>query len=134
MFLWRIASHLLPTKDNLDKFLHFEDRYCPLCELEQESIIHLFLHCTVAKALWFGSSRGIKSESLPICHGANLVSYILNPLVLFLSNIEDTGEIFFIWGFNSGWDLKVVESSCFRKKGSSIEDLLRILSTSFMEH
>jgi hypothetical protein len=88
MFLWRIASHLLPTKDNLDKFLHFEDRYCPLCELEQESIIHLFLHCTVAKALWFGSSRGIKSESLPICHGANLVSYILNPLVLFLSNIE----------------------------------------------
>lgn len=88
MFLWRIASHLLPTKDNLDKFLHFEDRYCPLCELEQESIIHLFLHCTVAKALWFGSNQGIKSEYLPICHGANLVSYILNPLVLFLSNIE----------------------------------------------
>ena len=38
MLLWRIASNLLPTKDNLDKFLNSEDQCCSLCESDQESI------------------------------------------------------------------------------------------------
>jgi hypothetical protein len=38
MLLWRIASNLLPTKDNLDKFLNSKDQCCSLCELDQESI------------------------------------------------------------------------------------------------
>ena len=79
MFLWRISSNLLLTKDNLDRFIDAEDQLCPLCKIEQESIVHIFLHCPVAKALWFGSCRGIKSTSLPINSGTQLTRYILNP-------------------------------------------------------
>jgi hypothetical protein len=50
MFLWRISSNLLPTKDNLDRFIDAEDQLCPLCEIEKESIIHIFLHYPVAKS------------------------------------------------------------------------------------
>uniref|UniRef100_A0A2N9HCG5 protein-disulfide reductase n=1 Tax=Fagus sylvatica TaxID=28930 RepID=A0A2N9HCG5_FAGSY len=102
MFLWRISSNLLPTKDNLDRFIDAEDQLCPLCEIEQESIVHIFLHCPVAKALWFGSCWGIRSTSLPINSGAQ--AYKLRNQIV------------------------------FEKKGPSFEELLRILSTSLLEH
>ena len=130
MFLWRISSNLLPTKDNLDRFNNAEDQLCPLCEIEQESIVHIFLHCLVAKALWFGSCWGIRLTSLPINSGAQLTRYILNPSTFFLSDLEKRKR-FSLFGalmLDNIWKLR--NQISFDKKGPSFEELLRILSTS----
>ena len=42
MLLWRIASNVLPTKDNLAKKLGITDTDCPLCNEANEIVTHLF--------------------------------------------------------------------------------------------
>ena len=58
MLIWRIAAEFLLTKDNLARDFEIRDALCPLCKLEIESSIHLFVLCLVAKAIWFNSQQG----------------------------------------------------------------------------
>jgi hypothetical protein len=51
MLLWRIASNVLPTKDNLAKRLGSIDTDCPLCNEAKETITHLFFECTVTRLI-----------------------------------------------------------------------------------
>ena len=129
-----ISSNLLPTKDNLDRLIDAEDQLCPLCEIEKESIVYIFLHCLVAKALWFGSCWGIRLTSLPINSGAQLTRYILNRPTFFLSDLEERKR-FSLFGallLNNIWKLR--NQIVFERKDPSSEALLRILSTSLLEH
>jgi hypothetical protein len=54
MFVRRIASNMLPTKQNVASRLGEMETSCPLCHEDEESSIHLFCHCPVARAFWFG--------------------------------------------------------------------------------
>jgi hypothetical protein len=40
MLLWRIASDILPTRENLSKFNNEMDIVCPLCGYEKETTLH----------------------------------------------------------------------------------------------
>ena len=55
MMIWRIAAGCLPTKDKLSRLVDIGDVYCPLCRLEIESSLHLFVLCPVAKVVLFSS-------------------------------------------------------------------------------
>ena len=44
MFIWRLASNVLPTKNRMRDLISDYDDLCPLCGKESESSLHLFLY------------------------------------------------------------------------------------------
>ena len=79
IFLWRIGSNSLPTKLNIAKRLRSGDTLCPCCNLEEESIIHLFFKCHAAKAFWYANSWGIHSDNLPVHSCSNIIKLLVDP-------------------------------------------------------
>lgn len=56
LFLWQLASNVLPTKKVLASMLGRGDILCGLCGQKEEELLHLFKYCSVSKALGFASS------------------------------------------------------------------------------
>ena len=79
MLLWRIGSNILPINKNFVLRVGSGDPTCPLCHLEEESIVHLFFHYPIARAIWFGKNLGIISYSLHITTCSNIVNMVINP-------------------------------------------------------
>uniref|UniRef100_A0A803NVI6 Autophagy-related protein n=1 Tax=Cannabis sativa TaxID=3483 RepID=A0A803NVI6_CANSA len=75
IFLWRILSEALPTKSRL---IFLQDKTCSLCDLEEESTVHLFWKCSFAKAIWFGSRLALKIDGIPIDNVSNTLVYLIN--------------------------------------------------------
>ena len=70
------SVNTLPTKDNMPKRVEHIDPTCILCSQEEESCCHLFLHCPVAKAIWYASCWEFKLDwhNITTCRGiANIV-------------------------------------------------------------
>lgn len=51
IFLWLLSKNKTLTRDNVAKRKHVEDKTCLFCS-ENESVVHLFFECVVAKRLW----------------------------------------------------------------------------------
>ena len=79
MLLWRIASNVLPTKDNLAKKLGITDTDCPLCNEANETVTHLFFECLVARLIWFGSCWSIRSDTFKVANCVDIVKLVLDP-------------------------------------------------------
>ena len=56
ILVWRIALGILPTKLNYAQKLDFGDTKHSLCLNEKETLDHLFFKCSIARAVWFGST------------------------------------------------------------------------------
>ncbi|KAK4596312.1 hypothetical protein RGQ29_014375 [Quercus rubra] len=57
MFFSRVAADVLPFKQKLFECPEARARevyYCPLCEIAEDSVLHLFQCCPYAKGLWYG--------------------------------------------------------------------------------
>jgi hypothetical protein len=76
--LWRIAVGVLPTGDSLIRFLPNLEISCPFCNVCDESVIHLFWECSLARAIWFGLSGICTDHFQPVC-GVDLVEVIVFP-------------------------------------------------------
>ncbi|KAM6599952.1 hypothetical protein CsatA_019561 [Cannabis sativa] len=55
-FLWRSLSETLPTKVQLVSRHVPLDLRCPMCNFEDESIVHLLIECSFAQSCWHRSS------------------------------------------------------------------------------
>jgi hypothetical protein len=51
-FFWRACNNMLPTKENLMKKGVVSEPWCPICEREPESVIHVLRECSAAKDIW----------------------------------------------------------------------------------
>ncbi|XP_050246478.1 serine/threonine-protein kinase ZRK3-like isoform X5 [Quercus robur] len=79
MLLWKIANDILPTEARMKPTCKMETTCCPLCETEEETCLHLFKNCSVAKAVWFSSSWGFFIESLNANNSFDLIKSIVSP-------------------------------------------------------
>jgi hypothetical protein len=50
-FLWLFSQNQILTRDNLGKRKHLENKKCMFCD-EDESVMHLFFNCMVARQMW----------------------------------------------------------------------------------
>jgi hypothetical protein len=60
-FTWKILNHALPVKVELNRRGVHCNRDCLMCNNAIETQDHLFLHCELARAVWFGAG-------IPILH------------------------------------------------------------------
>jgi hypothetical protein len=79
VFMWRLGSNTLPTKQLLFHKTGFGDPMCPLCGSNKESYQHLFLKCSVIRPIWFGLNWGLHPDSLPIDSSLDLLNLVINP-------------------------------------------------------
>ncbi|KAK9988528.1 hypothetical protein SO802_028767 [Lithocarpus litseifolius] len=78
MHLWRIAANVLPTKDAISQFANVEVE-CPLCNLSDESSLHIFALCPIAKSLWFRSQWGVKTDLLGLSSIQDFINFLFSP-------------------------------------------------------
>ena len=80
MLLWRIGSNSLPTKERITRaeevfhLIPFE-----LCRQENETSQHIFFKCPVARAIWYSSCWGFKSEEHQIMNCEDIIKITLTP-------------------------------------------------------
>ncbi|KAM6595903.1 hypothetical protein CsatA_006427 [Cannabis sativa] len=63
---WQMERDAFQTRGKLAGFMEINNDNCPLCGEVKETIFHLFWQCTIAKAIWFNSSLGIRVDRLSI--------------------------------------------------------------------
>lgn len=81
MHMWQIASNLLPTKDQINRFAINSDLKCPLCNFEIETALHLFTQCHFARAIWYGNGRqwNFILDCLQLHSVSEFIEVILDP-------------------------------------------------------
>nr|XP_023924871.1 non-functional pseudokinase ZED1-like [Quercus suber] len=79
MLLWKIANDILLTEAQMKQKCEIETTCCPLCDIENETCLHLFKNCSVVKAAWFSSNWGFCIESLNVNNSFDLIKNIVVP-------------------------------------------------------
>ncbi|KAF4375525.1 hypothetical protein F8388_024184 [Cannabis sativa] len=72
LFLWRMCSGALPTRDKIGSM---ENVKCVICEDSIESPIHVFFECHLAKTLWFGAPLPVRID---LIQGEDVKTRIMN--------------------------------------------------------
>jgi len=63
--VWRVLSGKLPTRDNLiRRQIILPSALCPLCNIEEEIVQHVFFKCSVAQKVWDKCDTWIGIESV----------------------------------------------------------------------
>jgi ribonuclease HI len=80
IFIWKIASNMLPTKERLCQIsIPILDSSCPLCKLATDSLQRLFFECFFARVVWRHSFWPLDSIALHFDFMSDWVSSIISP-------------------------------------------------------
>lgn len=52
MFSWNVVNKNFPAKENLRKKKTLEEAKCPICQQEEEFVIHMIWNCPAAVDVW----------------------------------------------------------------------------------
>ena len=63
-FIWKLLHDSLPVFQKLRCRGIAASNVCLMCNEEEETVNHLFLQCPFARAIWHGSSLGIRTSFL----------------------------------------------------------------------
>lgn len=63
LFLWRVLSNMLPTKEALNIRILMDNLSCGVCGEGTESLLHLFNNCNGFRALTFACCWGGKPDA-----------------------------------------------------------------------
>lgn len=55
--MWRVCHDILPTRLNLVRRKVTEESWCPVCEGEEESLIHALWECPATTYVWGEMAR-----------------------------------------------------------------------------
>lgn len=76
-FTWRACKDILPTKENLVKRKVLVDNCCEKCQVEAESLGHLFRKCPRANEIWSLSNLFHESNGLSFSSFIDMMWYVV---------------------------------------------------------
>ncbi|GKB49550.1 RNA-directed DNA polymerase, eukaryota, reverse transcriptase zinc-binding domain protein [Tanacetum coccineum] len=106
IFIWRLMLNKLPSRVNLDRRgIDVNSILCPICQMDIETINHIFFSCDMALDLWAKLARWWDLD-IPIC--ANIfewldwigTSQLLNKVKDYLEGVGGT-LMWSIWSFRN---------------------------------
>nr|XP_048325739.1 uncharacterized protein LOC125421294 [Ziziphus jujuba var. spinosa] len=80
MFLWRVLSNVIPTRDLIFTRIGKGDRNCVWCEDKEETLLHIFKDCHFIRRLAFASNWGCRLENWNVSNTKELVEMCINPI------------------------------------------------------
>lgn len=83
-FAWLLAKDRLPTRKNLHMKMIVPSPTCEICNLEEETASHLFLHCPFAASFWASLRLSPGINDIKNMSDINPVDYPGGTLPLFL--------------------------------------------------
>lgn len=93
-FVWKLLHDILPTFFNLNHRGISVATNCPLCNENEETMTHLFLICSFARACWHGSTLAIHSSNYSNTSIQQWLTLIINK-----HNIKDLVSIDYLQSF-----------------------------------
>jgi hypothetical protein len=64
LFLWRALHDLLPTRVNLAKKGVLQDTLCPICAMEEETVMYIIWSCPASADVWGVGPRHLQKIGL----------------------------------------------------------------------
>jgi ribonuclease HI len=134
MLLWRIGLNILPTKSSIALFASNFDTNCPLCSIHVETPLHLFWQCPLARALWFNSVWGIRTDLIHLDNILQLIEMLLSPLPSLLLNNGEVDKLLLCGAIIMDLIWKARNSMVHENILVNIDNLLVILKYREAEH
>ncbi|KAB1219818.1 hypothetical protein CJ030_MR3G009460 [Morella rubra] len=99
LLIWKVAWDILPCRSNLNRTLDLgvSNASCVFCELEEESLVHLFFYCPQAVLSWRESPWGLQTNRIVDWSIREWVAALLDPTAS-LSLPADQAELLIRYG------------------------------------
>ena len=63
-FLWKACHEILPTRKNLCNRKIIDNPRCPICDLEEETTLHILWECPSARVVWSVGSMKLQKSTI----------------------------------------------------------------------
>uniref|UniRef100_A0A803P0S6 Reverse transcriptase domain-containing protein n=1 Tax=Cannabis sativa TaxID=3483 RepID=A0A803P0S6_CANSA len=77
LFLWKMKKNILPCGDRL-RSVFGNSSVCVFCKGNNDSLSHLFFHCSLARACWFASPYALRNDLLCFGSDSEIVPWIFS--------------------------------------------------------
>jgi hypothetical protein len=133
-FIWRVIQNAIPVKTALAKRSIPCNTLCPRCFQKEETIDHVFMHCTHAAKTWCGSKMGIRFDQSHQ-NFSDWVIYAINSLLdedlRYLAAI-----IYGIWFARNQWVFNqkhIEEMEIINKANTSLQDYIKATTSNIQQ-